>query len=176
MKNRDFEEYYLKYRSLVVKVAMDKIGNFQVAQEICQKVFIAFYTNMERVTPDFVKAWLIRCTNNAVIDYMRMAQTKKEVLSTNSVTVDGNNLVEKSLELYQEKMYSRDLAGRIFREVKAVNEQWYEVLILCCVDGMSYAEAANKLGVSESVLRARLYRARVYIKEKFGDEYKERKL
>lgn len=42
MKNRDFEEYYLKYRSLVVKVAMDRIGNYQVAQEICQKVFIAF--------------------------------------------------------------------------------------------------------------------------------------
>lgn len=73
-------------------------------------------------------------------------------------------------------MYSRDLAGRIFREVRAVNEQWYEVLILCCVEGMSYAEAAKKLDISESVLRARLYRARVYIKEKFGDEYKECKL
>lgn len=173
MKNRTFEEYYLKYKNLIVKVAMEKLGDYQVSQEICQQVFMAYYTNMERVEPELVKAWLIRCANHSVIDYIRKTQTKKEALANISVTVDGSNLVERSMELYQEQLYDRELTGKIFREIRAINEQWYEVLVLCCVEGLSYAEAAEAIGISESVLKARLYRARVYIKENFRNEYEE---
>ena len=61
--------------------------------------------------------------------------------------------------------------GKVLRAVKAVNRQWFEVLFMSCVEGLSYAEMAGRLKVPETVLRARLYRARLYIKEKFGDEY-----
>lgn len=175
MKNKRFEECFLKYKSLIIKIVLDKTRDYQTAQEICQKVFIAFYTNMDRVSPELVKPWLIRCTHNAVIDYVRKVQTKREILADTAITETGNILMEKSVELYQEKLNDRELVGRILREVRTVNEQWYEVLMMCCVDGLSYAEAAKKLNIPESVLRARMYRARLYIKEKFGDEYKERK-
>ncbi|MDO4322867.1 MAG: RNA polymerase sigma factor [Lachnospiraceae bacterium] len=175
MKNKRFEEYFLKYKSLIIKIVLDKTGDYQTAQEICQKVFTSFYTNMDRVSPEFVKAWLIRCAQNAVIDYIRKTKTKREVFSESAITEAGNILMEESVALYQEKMNDRELAGRILREVRNVNEQWYEVLMMCCVDGLSCEEAARKLNISESVLRARMYRARLYIKEKFGDEYKERK-
>lgn len=174
MKNKRFEECFLKYKSLIVKIILDKTGDYQTAQEICQKVFIAFYTNMDRVSPELVKAWLVRCAHNAVIDHVRKAQTRWEVLSDTEVTENGNILMEKSVDLYQKKLNDRELAGRILRQVKSVNQQWYEVLMICCVDGLSYAEAAEKLNIPESVLRARMYRARLYIKEKFGDEYRER--
>lgn len=174
MKNKRFEECFLKYKSLIIKIVLDKTGDYQAAQEICQKVFISFYTSMDRVSAELEKAWLIRCTQNAVIDYVRKVQTKKEVLTDTGVTEAGNALMERSIDLYQKKLNDRELAGRILREVRAVNEQWYEVLMLCCVDGMSYAEAAKELNIPEAVLRARMYRARLYIKEKFGDEYKKR--
>lgn len=175
MKNKRFEDCFLKYKSLIIKIVLDKTGNYQTAQEICQKVFIAFYTNMDHVSPELAKSWLIRCTQNAVIDCARKGQAKREILSDTVITETGNNLSEKSVELYQERLNDRELAGRILREVRTVNEQWYEVLMVCCVDGLPCAEAAKKLHISESVLRARLYRARVYIKKKFGDEYKKRK-
>jgi DNA-directed RNA polymerase specialized sigma24 family protein len=45
--------------------------------------------------------------------------------------------------------------------------------MLNCVEGLSYAEASERLKVPEQVLRARMYRARTYIREKFGDEYQD---
>lgn len=174
MKNGKFEEYFEKYKGLIIKVIMDKTSDYQLAQEICQKVFMNFYMNMNRISPDFVKAWLVRCANNAVIDHMRGAQMRREFVADITILEAGNSLMEKSVELYQERMYDRELAGRIMREVRAVNENWYEILMMCCVEGLSYTEASERLGVSEPVLRARMYRARVFIKERFGDEYKNR--
>ncbi|MDY3250752.1 MAG: RNA polymerase sigma factor [Candidatus Choladocola sp.] len=171
MKSEKFEEYFLKYRNLVIRVVMDKTGDYQLAQEICQQVFLALYTNMEKVRPDLVKAWLIRCTQNAVIDYFRKSKTKKEFISDTSVSEAGNILMEESMEIFVEKKYNSELAGKILNEVRTVNEKWFEVLVLNCVEGLSYAEVAEVLNISEPVLRARMHRARNFIKKRFGAEY-----
>ena len=121
-----------------------------------------------------MKAWLIRSTQNAIVHHLRKKKVKGEIFVDTTFTEQGNILVEESLELYEERRDKRELAGRIFREVRAVNEQWFEVLVMYCLEGLSYAEAAKRLHISESVLRARMYRARTYIKEKFGQEYLDR--
>ncbi len=175
MNNKKFEDYFCQYKNLVIRVVMSKTGDYQTAQEICQQVFIALYKNMDKVAPELVKAWLIRATQNAVIDHYRKNSSKREVFVDAVVSENGNILVEESVDLYENKLYNRELTGRIFREVRAVNEQWYEVLMLHCVDGLSYAEIAERLNISETVLRARMYRARLFIKEKFGEEYLSRR-
>lgn len=173
MKNKRFEDYFLKYKNLVIRIVMDKTGDYQVAQEICQQVFISFYTNMDKIAPELVKAWLMRCTQNAVVDYIRKLKVKKEIFVDVPVSESGNTLVEESLKVHEERLNNRELAGRILREVREANEQWFEVLVLHCIDGLSYAEIAEKLHISEPVLRARMYRARMFIKEHFGEEFSE---
>lgn len=171
MKNKKFEEYFLQYKNLVMRVVMDKTSDYQVAQEICQQVFVSLYTNMDKITPELVKAWLMRCTQHAVYDYTRRKRLQNEIFTEVEFTEIGNLLVEKSVELHEEKLEAQELTGRILKEVRAVNVKWFNALVAVCVDGMSYPEAARKLNVPAPVLRARVYRARVFIKEKFGDEY-----
>lgn len=55
-------------------------------------------------------------------------------------------------------MNHRELLGKILAEVRKVNEQWYEILMLLCVEQCTYEETAQRLGISVMVLRARLYR------------------
>lgn len=174
MKNRKFEEYFDEYRNLVIRIVMRKTGDYHAAQEICQQVFMSFYTNMDKVTPELVKAWLIRCTQNAIIDHIRKKKLHSEIFAETSVAEAGNILVEENLDLLEERLDNLELTGRIMKEVKAANEQWYEVLMLCCVEGLSYEEAAQKLKIPVSVLRARKYRARMFIRDRFGDEYKQK--
>jgi RNA polymerase sigma-70 factor (ECF subfamily) len=157
---------------------MNKTGDYQIAQEISQQVFISFYKNMERISPELVKAWLIRCAQNAAIDYLRKTKHIQEVhLDEEAMEAmaaeEGNILVEESVKVYEEKRSNQELLGRILREVKTVNHHWFDILMLNCVEGLSYAEASERLKVPEQVLRARMYRARTYIREKFGDEYQD---
>lgn len=171
MKNKRFEESFLKYKDLIIKLAVSKTGNFQTAQEICQQVFLSFYKNMDRVDKDLEKAWLIRATKNAIVDFFRKNRNHKEVPMNHDLKEMGNVLVEESISLHEKQMYQKEFTGRILREVRKANYLWYEVLVMICVDGISYSEAARRLGIAEPVLRARLYRARNFVRERFGNEY-----
>ena len=97
MKNKKFEEYFLKYKDLIMKIVMDKTGSYDDAEEICQQVFVSFYLNMESVSEDLVKAWLIRCTKNAIIDYYRKASKQREIITDTSDAAIGNIAVDKAL-------------------------------------------------------------------------------
>ena len=174
MKNKKFEEHFLRYKNLVIRIVMSKTGDYNVAQEICQQVFVSFYVNMDRVKDDMVKAWLIRCTRNAVADYYRRTMKEREIFTDASVIENGNAAIDKTLDSFEEKLDNLDLAGKVLRAVKEVNQQWFEVLFMNCVEGLSHAEAAQRLQISETVLRARLYRARMFVKERFGDDYQSR--
>lgn len=171
MKNKEFEEYFLKYKNLVMRIVMDRTGDYQTAQEICQQVFLSFYRNMDHIPSDLVKAWLMRCTQNAVVDYLRKEAVRKEICLETVMAENGNALAEESLEAYEKNRSNRELVGRILREVRAVNKQWFEVLVMSCIEGRSYKEMSERLCISEPVLRARMYRARLYVREKFRDEY-----
>lgn len=173
MKNKRFELYFLKNKDLILRQALDKTGNYQAAQEICQQVFLQLYINMDKVHPDLVKAWLIRCTKHAIADYFRRMKIQRELFTETTVAEQGNLLAEKSLDIYEEKRENAELTGRILEDVRAVNEKWYEVLVMSCIEGMSYAEMAKELGMSVDALRARVCRARAYVREHFCEEYQD---
>lgn len=170
-KNEMFEEYFKKYKNLLIRAVMLKTGDYQVAQEICQQVFCSYYSHMDEIEQEVVKAWLLKCTQNAIVDYLRKNGLRRELILGNDYQDMGSAVAEMEADYCENQVINTELTGRILRDVRAVNESWYEVLIMICVDGMSHKQAAEKLHVSEQVLRARLYRARNYVREKFGDEY-----
>ncbi len=174
MKNKTYEDYFRRYKDLIIKIAMDKIGNYDDAQDICQQVFISFYLNMDIVPEELVKAWLIKCTRHAISDYYRKTSREKETVVEVSKNEIGNIAVDGEVELAEERLDDLNLLGKVLRAVKAVNQQWFEVLFMYCVEELSYAEMAQRLRVSDMVLRARLYRARLFVKEKFGEDYRDR--
>lgn len=174
MKNEKYEEYFRKYSNLIIKIVIDKTGDREEALDICQQVFVSFYLNMDSISEDLVKAWLVRCTKNAIIDHYRKMSREKEIITDVSDAEIGNIAVDGGIAPAEERLDDLDLIGKVLRTVKAVNQQWFEVLYMNCVEGLSYAEMAHRLEVSETVLRARLYRARLFIKKKFGEDYQKR--
>lgn len=147
-RDERFEACFLKYKNLVMRFVIDATGDYQAAQEICQQVFVRYYEYIDRVSPDFEKAWLIRCTQNAVIDYLRKNKRRKELFLETPIgevrEVNGA-LQEKSIAICEEKMNHRELLGKILAEVRKVNEQWYEILMLLCVEQCTYEETAQRL-------------------------------
>ncbi|HKA07486.1 MAG TPA: RNA polymerase sigma factor, partial [Gemmataceae bacterium] len=53
-----------------------------------------------------------------------------------------------------------ELAGRLDREIQKLPERYRAAVVLCELQGLSYREAASRLGVKEGTLAGRLSRAR----------------
>lgn len=173
-KHVSFEKIFLKYKNLIIRIAVDRSGDYQLAQEICQLTYEKYYKNMDKVKPGMEKVWLIRCAQNALTDHYRKAGVKREIYTEDISPAEiGNILVDKSIEQQEERIDQRKLAGKILSEVREVSVQWYDVLVVHCVEELPHAEAARRLQISETVFRARLSRARAYIRKNFGEEYKK---
>ncbi len=171
MKNQEFEDCFLKYRNLIVRVVMDKTGDYQAAQDICHQVYIAFYLNMDNVPKDLMKAWLMKCTLNALVDYYRRQRLVSEIFSSIPLHEAANLLVAESMESCNDRIVMRDLIRRIREDLKQVNDVWYAIFVLHYENGLSYEEVADCLDIPEQLLRSRACRAKQYIRKKFGDEY-----
>ena len=66
-----------------------------------------------------------------------------------------------------------NFAWKILGELRQKNETWYQVIEAVCICEMEQEEAAASLGISVQVLRARLFRARKFIRQEYLKEYKD---
>lgn len=98
-------------------------------------------------------AWMFRIIRNLWIDRLRRARTRAAVPVEEGEAVagaDGAALAEARLEL-------SDTAAAILR----LPDDQREVLTLVCVEGLSYAQAAEVMGTPVGTVMSRLARARV---------------
>lgn len=110
-----------------------------------------------------LEAWLFRILRNAWIDMTRRNRTRGEQVEIGEAPdisdVDGRVVTETRL-----MMKAASLA------VAALPENQREVLILVCVEEMSYAETAEVLGVPIGTVMSRLSRARSAVAKSLGIE------
>lgn len=121
---------------------------------------------MDKVDESRIKPWLLQVAKNLLIDYWRKASTRKEFL----VESPTGALEESGADMEKQCM-DRMFICRLLEDLKEVNELWYEVIYYIFILKMGYDETAKLLDISPATLRARLYRAKNYIKEKYGEEY-----
>ena len=153
MNEKKFTEVFNKYNRLVRKMVISRSGNDMLAEEICQQVFLQYFEQMNNISEELIQPWLLLTTRNMVYDFMVIHEDNTERVITR---LSHNMLTERILEeLYDKK------------------KEWYYVIMDICILQMSYEEAAKHLNIEVQVLRARLYRARRYIRKKYGEEYQE---
>lgn len=162
-----FTEIYERYSALVIKSVVAQTGNFELANEICQNVFMSFYIHMNRVEIEFVKAWLLHAAKNQVIDYRKKASTRREVMSEQQ----PEEMLQQEHGSDIEKQYSdRSFICEIMEKLKSTNMVWYEVIDCVCVQQMTSEEACEYLGIPSDVLRSRLHRARQFLHKNFDKD------
>ena len=172
MKEKKFTAMFHKYNRLVRKMVLERTGDLQLSEEICQQVFMSYFEKMEYIADELVQPWLLLTTKNRIYDYYRKQSKRRDILSTD--LLKGVEIVcRDNAEVMIQRIANVQLTEKILTELYLYNRKWYDVIETVCVLGMSGKEAAKHLGISEEMLRARLSRARKYIRQKYGEEYSE---
>lgn len=166
------QEVFNKYNRLVRKMVISRSGNDMLAEEICQQVFLQYFEQMNNISEELIQPWLLLTTRNMVYDYLRKMQVRKDTHSINGIE-DFMVIHEDNTERVITRLSHNMLTERILEELYDKKKEWYYVIMDICILQMSYEEAAKHLNIEVQVLRARLYRARRYIRKKYGEEYQE---
>ena len=173
-RQKRFIESYEKYSSSVMKVAFDMTSDFDLSEEICQNVFLSYFVNMDKILPRCDKTWLILITKNLIVDYYKKASTKYEALKENPLKEKYS--MKDEYDIVKEKMQEiaqKELSSKTLKDLKRRNKSWYRIIYGIYIEDRSTEEVAKSLGISVKMLYSKMYRAKSYIKERYGDQYIE---
>ncbi len=172
-----FNRIAAKYSDIVLGFALKMIRDPHDAEEVRQDVFMSLLENMGSFKGNSrFSTWLYRITLNTC--YMKL--NKRRRMTRNEVPIDTLGMAADAaaarlcgekrpdeLAIYREIM---ELIGEAVRELP---ERSRIVFNLRDIKGFSNAEAAEMLGMSESAVKSRILRSRLFIRERVSTRFRE---
>ena len=156
----DFEKVFTENNSLIFRFLMKLCGDVSLAEELTQETFFRAYMNLSGLRDEEkVSAWLCQIAKNTYFTWFN-AQKKNQPM-TEDLLIDGTPDIA---DLFEEK----ELAGRAFSSLHALEEPYKEVLMLFVFGGLSLKDISAMFGKSESWARVTYYRAKQKIMEGLG--------
>jgi len=156
---RPFEQLVLRYRKRVIAncryITHDPNNAEDLAQEVMLKVFFALKSFEARSS---FRYWLQRVKVNHCLNYLK----KHEGRSYVEIDADEGESVPQlkvgtTAEQKAEAIGVREIIGRV---LDSMTKTLRLPLVLCDMDGLSYEEVAQLLGISLSAAKMRIKRAR----------------
>lgn len=164
---RAFEALVAAYEKVLYNLAFRLTGNKEDAMDVVQDVFLKAYQALPRFRGDSkFSTWLYRVCVNASMDVLRMRK-KGASLSLDGVPA-GESLLRRSddsgvsTEVHVE---TRVLAQSAMAALSRLDPAQRAVIVLCDMQGHSYQEISEILGISVGTVKSRLHRARQALRE-----------
>ncbi len=166
--DRAFEELYARFRPRIGSYILGMVGDHQRAEDIAQDVFIAALRRLRATErPIAFKPWIYEIAKNACIDEFRRAQRTREVsLDTEAETTPPARLIAHGADhAVEHKQRLDDLRGAF----SGLSESHHRIIVMRELEGRSYSQIGESLGMSKPVVESTLFRAR----RKLSEEYEE---
>lgn len=168
MINENFDIFYDEYQRFSAYVAYCMIGDYDLAMDISQEVFISLYKIRDRL--DYsndrgLRRLVTKATTNKCIDYLRKSSSTYELLLLDDETVaefaDERYDPEAKLLHMEEAKYQ----SLVLERLRKKNPMNYDILIKTKLYGVPAAEIAEEYGITVNNVNNRNLRSRAWLTE-----------
>ncbi len=173
-----FRRLVERHQRRAFAIAMGLVRDENDARELVQEAFLRVYRGLDSFqgTSSFF-TWLYRIVTNLAIDLMRKPGRKEAELVESEHTVAD----EAEIPLVSrfdgadplDVIRRREIASRIQAALDALPPYHRGVIVMREVEGLSYEEMAQAMGVSKGTIMSRLFHARQKLQRALADCYAE---
>ena len=166
------DECIAHYAPFVRRVALRLTGDEAEAEDVVQETFLQAFRGIERFDGrSAIGTWLYRIAHNTAM--MRRRRVVPEQVSVDeSGGLEGQALVPKALFdwccLPEPELDQAEIRSQLASAIDAMPEKLRAVFLLREVDGRSTRATAEALGVSEEVVKTRLRRSRLWLRQRLA--------
>jgi len=161
---------FRRHRGAAFGIAYRLLGRREDALDVVQESFIHVLRGIEgfRGQSSF-RTWLYRIVTHAALDYRRSRSYRQ------TDSLDAENAPEPASSSPgesspQEEAQEHDLRRAIDEALLNVSEKNRAALVLYALEGMSYKEVAEVLGISIGTVMSRIFNARQRLRELLASE------
>ena len=158
-----FAMLYDRYKQPLSANLFKLLKSEELTFDILQDLFLKIWENKSQIDPEkSFRAYLFRIAENMVYDYYRKAarDTKMQI-----------NIIQTSSEIYsyiEEDLLIRENSALLRAAVDMMPPQRRQVFTLCKLEGKSYKEIEQILGISPKTINSHLFQASKFLKEHFN--------
>jgi RNA polymerase sigma factor (sigma-70 family) len=169
--DRAFEELYSRYRRRITSYVLGMVGDHGRAEDITQEVFMSALRRIRASErPIAFKAWVYEIAKNACIDEFRRTRRAQEVpLETDDESGRGDRGLLSSAPTPDAAAESRQQLTDLRGAFRGLSESHHKILVLRELEGLSYTQIGERMGMSKPVVESTLFRAR----RRLSEEYEE---
>lgn len=167
-----YTEIVERHSATVYNLALRLMADPHEAEDVLQETFISAF----RALPRFegrsqLGTWLYRIAYNAALMRLRKRRVRTEPLDEPGVA-DGVDLTPRQFAdwstLPDKMLLGRELRDSLNAALLTLPESLRSVFVLRDIEGLSTAETAAALGLTETNVKVRLHRARLALREKLS--------
>jgi RNA polymerase sigma-70 factor (ECF subfamily) len=173
-----FEELVERYDRRLLRIAEHITHNREDSQDAVQEAFLKAFQHMGdfREHSQF-STWMIRITVNQALMKLRKRRTTKEVSLDEDFQADGDLFPREVADWAPnpEDLYrASELRDILIKTLKELRPAFRAVFVLRDIEGLSIRQTAEVLDLSPAAVKARLWRARLQLRELLNEYFKHK--
>ena len=151
-----------RHAPAIVNLAYRMVGNRAEAEDLAQEAFLAAFKALSTFRADSrFSTWLYRIAANRCKDWLR---AKRPGMGQQDVDIDETLDVHVAEERTPEHLLSQQqLAQELELAIQRLPPLYREAFVLKHVEGLSYEEMEEILGVNGDTLKMRVYKGRLQL-------------
>jgi RNA polymerase sigma-70 factor (ECF subfamily) len=158
-----FRRYVEPEVAVLYRVAVSLTRHHADAEDLVQDTLLKAYRAADRFDGAYPRAWLLTILRNTHRNRLR---TRLPALLREG---ENGDLLEGAVRSAEDLVVDAQFEAVVVEALQALPTIHRVIVQLVDVDGLSYAEAADALGVPRGTVMSRLHRARARIRTRLAD-------
>ncbi len=160
-----FVTLYRRWQAAIFRFGLQMTGSRAAAEDATQEVFMALIRNSRgyRASCGSFGAWLYGIARHVILH--AADRQKQATLPLNDADAQIESLCSTRGDPHNE-LVRRQQMNRLRNALLSLPVHYREVIVLCVLHEMNYADSAISLGCSIGTVRSRLHRARAMLAER----------
>ena len=163
-----FAEIMRRHRQSIFRLVRAYVGEADEALDLLQETFVAAHQAMTRYDGNrSMRAWLSTIALNKCRDWGRKRTVRRFLSFATLIGAEAEAVADDQARA-DDAASDRQELDRVTKAIADLPAALKEPLVLRTIEGLSQAETAAILSISEKAVETRVYRARAKLLERLG--------
>jgi RNA polymerase sigma-70 factor (ECF subfamily) len=165
-----FAAFYRRWQGRVYRFSLRMSSSTSIAEDVTQEVFLALIHGRGRFDPGrgAFSSYVFGVARNQVLRRMTQERHLAPIIDD-----EDGGIPPAALRIDSDLLgglMRRERMEFLYRAIATLPLRYREVIVLCELQELGYAEAACVIGCPEGTIRSRLHRARILLLEKLNQQ------